>query len=225
MKKILSLLKKSIDLKYKEFTSSLIPNIDKEFILGVRIPTIRKIEKSMSVKEKKFFLNEFPHQYLEENILHSIIISNIKNIDECIFELDKFLDYVDNWSVCDTLICKILSSDLEKTFSFVEKCISSNSIYRIRFGFVIMLRYFINEEYIDRSNFIGLNCKTNEYYINMAIAWYYSYALIKEYDKTIYIFENRLLDKWLHNKSIQKAIESYRISDAKKDYLKGLRIK
>lgn len=225
MKKVLDLLNKNCDLKYKEFSFGLIPNISKDSIIGVRIPLIRKIEKELSYEEKKIFLNELPHKYLEENILHSIIISNLKNIDDCIYELNRFLDYVDNWSVCDTLICKILVTDLDKTFKFIDTCLKSKSIYRIRFCFVCMLRYFINDEYINRCNKLCISYKTEEYYINMAIAWYFSYALINQYDKTIYIFENKLLDKWLHNKSIQKAIESYRISNDKKNYLKGLRIK
>lgn len=225
MKKILDLLKANVDLKYKDFTSSLIPNVEKSFVLGVRIPVIRKIEKSLSIEEKNKFLGELPHKYLEENILHSVIISNIKDIDDCIFELDRFLDYVDNWSVCDTLICKSLAKDLSKTYKFINECICSKTIYRIRFGFVCMLRYFINDEYVDRCNNISVSFKSEEYYINMAIAWYLSYALINEYDKTIGIFENKLLDKWVHNKSIQKAIESFRISNEKKEYLKGLRIK
>lgn len=225
MKKVLDLLKKNIDIKYKEFNSSLIPNVDKKFILGVRIPIIRKIEKGLSLEEKKKFLKKLPHKYLEENILHAIIISNLKNIDESIIELDKFLDYVDNWSVCDTLICKVLGRDLERTFSFLEKCILSDSVYRVRFAFVMMLRYYVKSDYVDRCNFICMNYKSEEYYINMAIAWYFSYTLIFAYDKSIYIFENKLLDKWLHNKSIQKAIESYRINAYKKSYLNSLRIK
>lgn len=225
MKKIMNLFKSNIDLKYKEFNSSLIPNVNKDLILGVRIPIIRKIEKSLSIQEKNSFLKELPHKYLEENILHSIIVSNIKGINDCILELDNFLDFVDNWSVCDTLVCKALCSDLDKTFSFVNKCLLSKSIYRVRFGFVIMLRYLVNNNYVDKCNELCINYKSQEYYINMAIAWYFSYALIYEYDKTIYILENRLLDKWLHNKSIQKAIESYRISDEKKLRLKELRIK
>lgn len=225
MKKILDLLKKNIDLKYKDFTASLIPNIDGDFVLGVRIPVIRKIEKMMSSEERKAFLKELPHKYLEENILHSVIVSNIKDIDDCIYELERFLDYVDNWSVCDTLICKSLRKDLNKTFEFVKKCLKSKSTYRVRFGFVCMLRYFVNDEYVVKCNEIAYKYKSDEYYINMAIAWYFSYALIYEYDKTIGIFENKLLDKWVHNKSIQKAIESYRISRDRKEYLKKLRIK
>lgn len=225
MKKVLDLLKNNIDTSYKEFNSSLIPNVDKKFILGVRIPIIRKIEKSLSFEEKKKFLSVLPHKYFEENILHAIIISNLKDLDDCLLELDNFLDYVDNWSVCDTLICKVLNNDLDRTFSFLEKCLLSDSVYRVRFAFVMMLRYFVKTKYIDKCNSICINYKSDEYYINMAIAWYFSYALIFAYDNSLYIFENKILDKWLHNKSIQKAIESYRISEDRKSYLNSLRIK
>ena len=225
MKKIVNTLFKKEDLEYKKFISSLIPNIDESNIIGVRVPIIRKIAKNMSSEEVSIFLKELPHDYLEENILHSILISEINDIDRCILELDIFLDHVDNWSVCDTLICKTLGNDLEKSFCFLESCLESKSVYRIRFAFVCMLRYFINDEYIDKCNSVCINYKSEEYYINMAIAWYFSYALIFQYDKTISIFENKLLDKWVHNKSIQKAIESYRISDDRKKYLKDLRIK
>lgn len=225
MKKILNLLKNNSDLKYKNFSSSLIPNIDSNLILGVRIPVIRKLYKQMTKEEIDSFINDLPHCYLEENILHAIILSNIKDFDKCILELDRFLPYVDNWSVCDTLICKSLNFDLNKTFNFLIKCLKSNDIYRIRFVFVTMLRYFVNDQYIDICNSIAVNYNSEEYYINMAIAWYFSYALIYQYEKTIKIFDEKKLSKWIHNKSIQKAIESYRITEERKKYLRGLRIK
>ena len=225
MKKIVDKLFKNCDLKYKKFTSSLISNISKENIIGVRIPIIRRIVKELSLEEKSLFLNELPHKYLEENILHSILINEINDFDTCIFELEKFLDYVDNWSVCDTLTCKILCSNYEKFFEYLELCFKSKSIYKIRFAFVMMMKYFINDEYIDICNYIAINYKSNDYYINMAIAWYFSYALIFQYDKTIYIFEDKLLSKFVHNKSISKCIDSYRLTIDKKNYLKRLRIK
>lgn len=225
MKKILDLFKKNCDLEYKNFTSKLIPNVDKKFIIGVRIPIIRKIAKSMSIEEKQKFLKLLPHKYLEENILHSILINEINDFDKCIFELNNFLRYVDNWSVCDTLKCDVLCNDLNKAFSYIEQCLESNCVYKVRFAFLMMLKHFVNNDYVDKCNQLAINYKSDEYYINMVIAWYFSYALIFEYDKTINIFENKLLSKWVHNKSIQKAVESYRISDDIKKYLKSLRIK
>ena len=225
MKKIVDKLFENKDLKYKEFTSSLIPNVNKESIIGVRIPVIRKIFKEIDIEEKKLFLNELPHKYLEENILHSILINEIKNFDECIMELEKFLVYVDNWSVCDTLSCKILCNDYDNFFKYLKCCLESNSVYKVRFAFVMMMKYFIKSKYVDECNSIACNYVSDEYYINMAIAWYFSYALIFEYNRTVKIFENKKLSKFVHNKSIQKAIERFRISNDKKDYLKTLRIK
>ena len=225
MKKIIDKLFENRDLKYREFTSSLIPNINIDNIIGVRIPVIRKIAKVLSFEDKRLFLKELPHKYLEENILHSVLINQIMDFDECINELENFLDYVDNWSVCDTLSCKILCDDYDKFFNFLKSCLDSNSVYKVRFAFVMMMKYFIKTKYVDQCNSIACNFVCNEYYVNMAIAWYFSYALIFEYNKTVKIFENRNLNRFVHNKSIQKAIESYRISNDKKDYLKTLRIK
>lgn len=226
MKKIVDKLFTKCDLKYKDFESSLIPNIDKKNVIGVRIPDIRKISKELSREDKDLFLSELPHKYLEENILHSILINEISDFDKCIYELDRFLDYVDNWSVCDTLSCKILCSNYDRFFEYLELCLKSGSIYKIRFVFVMMMKYFINDEYIDKCNLIAIKYKSEEYYINMAIAWYFSHALINYFDKTIYIFKDKLLsNKFVHNKSISKCVDSYRISSEKKNYLKGLRIK
>lgn len=225
MKKILNLLFNYREETYQQFTSFLIPNIDKNSILGVRIPNIRKISKILSSDEKEKFILEIPHIYLEENILHSILINEINDFDKCIFELDRFLPYVDNWSVCDTLKCDILCSDMNRFFNYLISCINSDNTFRVRFAFVMMLKYFINDNYIDKCNILALNFKSDEYYVNMAIAWYFSYALIFEFDKTIYIFENKLLSKFIHNKSISKACDSYRLSIENKDYLRTLRIK
>ena len=225
MKKVIDELYKKQDLNYKEFISSLIPNISEDIIIGVRIPDIRKLSKMMSVHDKEIFLTELPHKYLEENILHSILINEINDFDKCIYELERFLHFVDNWSVCDTLSCKILCSNYEKFFDYLISCLNSNSVYKIRFVFVMMMNYFINDEYIDMCNKFAVNYKTDEYYINMSIAWYFSYALINQYEKTIYIFENKMLSKFVHNKSISKCIDSYRIGDNVKNYLKGLRVK
>ncbi len=224
MKKIIDLLFENSDLNYKTFTSNLIPNINIDSIIGVRIPVIRKICKSLTIDEKEFFISNLPHKYLEENILHSIIINEIDDFSSCIYELDKFLPYVDNWSVCDTLSCNNLTSNMDSFFNYLVFCIKSKNTYKVRFAFVMMLKHFINNEYIDKCNLLALSCKSDEYYINMAIAWYFSYALIFEYGKTIYIFENKLLPKFVHNKSISKACDSYRINNDIKIYLKSLRI-
>jgi len=214
------------DIKYKDFASKLIPNVEEDTIIGIRIPNIRKLAKELfNTKESKLFMNNLPHKYLEEYILHGVFISMKKDIDEVINDLRIFLPYVNNWSVCDTLSPKILKKDKEKTLDFLKECLSSNNTYQIRFGIVSLLQFYLDDNFSEEINNLVLNIKSEEYYINMAIAWYFSFALIKQYDKTIYIFENKLLDKWVHNKSLQKAIESYRIKIEIKEYLKSLKIK
>jgi 3-methyladenine DNA glycosylase AlkD len=225
MKKILNLLIKYSEEDYKIFNSSLIPNVDKNSFLGVRIPNIRKIAKQLSLDEKNLFLSEIHHEYFEENILHAILINEISDFDKCICELDKFLPYVNNWSVCDTLKCDVLCFDMNRFYKYIVSCIKSNYVYKVRFAFVMMLKHFIKSDYFFKCNELALNYNFDDYYINMSIAWYFSYALIYKYNETIYIFEKKLLSKFIHNKSISKACDSYRLSNNIKDYLRSLRIK
>ena len=214
------------DLKYKEFHSSLVPNIGKDRFIGVRTPVLRKMAKEMfqdgSYKE---FIRELPHYYYEENTLHSCILSNFKDLELLIEELDRFLPYIDNWATCDLLYPKVFKKDYDRTLDKVKEWINTKNVYSIRFGIVTLLKFYLDDNFKDEINEIVLNINSSEYYINMAIAWYFSYALIKQYDKTIDIFKDKRLDKWVHNKSIQKALESYRIDETRKSYLRGLKIK
>jgi len=214
------------DLKYKEFHSSLVPNIGKDRFIGVRTPVLRKMAKEMfqdgSYKE---FIRELPHYYYEENTLHSCILSNFKDLELLIEELDRFLPYIDNWATCDLLSPKVFKKDYDRTLDKVKEWINTKDVYSIRFGIVTLLKFYLDDNFKDEINEIVLNINSSEYYIKMAIAWYFSYALIKQYDKTIDIFKDKRLDKWVHNKSIQKALESYRIDETRKSYLRGLKIK
>ena len=223
MKKVLDELNKNKDNNYKLYISKLIPNINRNVILGVRIPELRIISKKLNQNDYINFLNELPHKYLEENILHSIILSSIKDVNDLVIKLDNFLPVVDNWCVCDVLNPKILKNDLNTTYKYIKLCIKSEYPYKIRFGITMLMRYYLDNNFIDEYNELIIKIKNDNYYVNMAIAWYFSTALIKQYDKTIKIFENKRLNKWLHNKSIQKAIESYRLSNDKKNYLKTLK--
>lgn len=214
------------DFKYKLFVSKLIPNIHSDNIIGVRSPIIKKYAKDIyNSFECSNFLNELPHKYLEENLLHSHILNLYNNVDKLFLELDKFLIYVDNWSVCDSIIVKCVKKDLSKTYNYILKCLESNHPYKIRFGIITLMRYYLDDNFDVRYNDLISNIISDEYYVNMAISWYFSFALIKQYDSTIEIFENKRLNKWVHNKSIQKAIESLRVSDEEKKYLKSLKIK
>lgn len=222
MKKIIDKLFEYQDLKFKDFNSKLIPNITPYSVIGVKTPIIRSIAKELNDYEE--FIHELPHMYHEENMLHASIISLQKDVDKVILMLDDFLDYVDNWAVCDTISPKAFKKDYYKSLKFIKKCLKSKKTYRIRFGIVSLLQFFLDDEFSDEINNLVLSIKSDEYYVNMAKAWYFSFALIKQYDKTIEIIKNKKLDKWTHNKSIQKAIESYRVSNDKKEYLRTLKI-
>lgn len=224
--KIVKILFQNQDLKYRDFHSSLVPNVEKERFIGVRTPILRKLAKEM-VKDGSYkdFIKELPHYYYEENTLHSCILSLLKDLDELINELDNFLPYIDNWATCDLLRPKAFEKDQKRILDKVKEWIHTKDIYSIRFGIVTLLSFYLDEFFCKEINEIVLNIKNDDYYVNMAIAWYFSYALIKQYDMTIDIFKMYKLDKWVHNKSIQKAIESFRISDDKKIYLRSLKVK
>ncbi len=214
------------DNDYRYFTAKSIPNINIDKIIGVRIPEIRKLARE--IKDETYiteFLLELPHKYQEENLLHGIILSKYKDIDLLLEELDKFLKYADNWAVTDIISPKIFKKYPDKVYEYIKKWINSKEEYKIRFGVVSLLQFYLDDNFrIDELTLIK-NINYDSYYVKMAIAWYYSFALIKQYDKVIGIFENKELDKWIHNKSIQKATESYRISDERKEYLRSLKVR
>lgn len=224
---ILKKLKKLSSEKYKSFTAKLIPNISIDKILGVRIPDIRKLAKE--IKDEDYideFLLELPHKYQEENQLHGILLGiKYKDIDILLSKLDEFLKYVDNWAVCDIISPKLFKKYPDIVYSKVKEWLNSNNEYTIRFGIVSLLQFYLDDNFKNEELKLVSNVKYDSYYVNMALAWFYSFALIKKWDRTISLFEKKELDKWIHNKSIQKAIESYRISEDRKEYLKSLKIK
>ncbi len=214
------------DLKYKGFTSKLIPNISSYNIIGVKTALIRKYAKSISFMDAIKFLDFLPHKYQEEYILHSCLMNiYIKDIDLYLKYLIKFLPYIDNWVTCDVINPKIFKKYPQKVYLFLEKLLNSKKTYTKRFAIVSFLQFYLDDNFNEDINKLMISVKSEEYYIKMALAWYFSFALIKQYNKTINIFENKVLDKWIHNKSIQKALESYRITKSTKEYLKTLKIK
>ena len=214
------------DLGYREFNSKLIPNIDKKTMIGVRIPDIRKIEKSLNIEEKKEFLLKLPHKYFEENMLHGIIISNMKEYDNIIINLEKFLPYVDNWAVCDSISPKIFKKNREKAIVNVLSWIKSNHTYVCRFGIGMIMQLYLEDEYFKKSYLdIIAEIKTEDYYINMMRAWTFQVALVKQWKEAIVYIEKGLLDEFTHNKTISKSCDSYKIEKEKKEYLKTLRRK
>lgn len=224
---ITKVLFKNQDLSYRDFNSRIIPNIDKDKIIGVRTPILRRLAKEIKCCDYiDDFLNELPHKYHEENILHGIILSlKCKDIDILLDKLDKFLIYVDNWAVTDIISPKLFKKYPDKVYEHIKLWINSSDEYVIRFGVVSLLQFYLDDNFKLEILDLVKNIESEYFYVKMAIAWFYSFALIKQYDSTIGVFESKNLDKWVHNKTIQKAIDSYRVSDDKKDYLKSLRIK
>ncbi len=214
------------DLKYKDFHSKLMPTVCEDKIIGVRVPQLRKLAKELNKSELKAeFLKTLPHKYYEEDNLHAFLIEQINDFDECISALDNFLLYVDNWATCDMMTPKILRSQPDKLYVKIQEWIASNHTYTVRFGIVTLMNFFMNA-HLDKNHLnLLLTIKSDEYYINMAIAWYIATALSCRWETVIPYIENKKFDKWVHNKAIQKSVESYRITKEQKEYLKTLKSK
>lgn len=226
MEQITNFLFELQDISYRDFHSQLMPNIEKERIIGVRTPPLRALAKKL--KNEAFisdFLNELPHYYYEENNLHAFIVSDMKgDIKEIISETEKLLPYIDNWATCDMFSPKIFKKYPELIYQKCMEWIKSDNTYTVRFGIVTLMQNYLDDNYcIDVLNAVA-GIKSEEYYINMASAWFFSFALIKQYDDALDFFTKHKLDTAVHNKAIQKAVESRRISDEVKQYLKTLKI-
>ena len=213
------------DIKYREFTSKLIPNISPDTMIGVRLPHIKKLAKELYKSgEYVEFINTLPHTYFEEYHLHSFIISLINDIDDCITEIDKLLPYIDNWSVCDSLRPKCFGKDRARVLEFINKCLKSDKTYTRRFAIEMLMTYYLNDGFSLEHLDMVAGVEGEDYYLKMMVAWYFATALAKQYEATLPYIENQAIkDKWTHNKAIQKALESYRISEDKKVYLKTLK--
>lgn len=214
------------DLKFREFNAKLIPNMPIERVIGVRTPELRKYARELIRNgEWKEFISELPHQYQEENALHGYILGSIKeDYEQVMCYLEEFLPYVENWAVCDTISPKIFKKYPREVYEKIQEWVKSEHEYTVRFGIVSMLQFFLDEEFRPEMLQLAAGIHREEYYINMAIAWYFSFALIKQYEASIPLIESQTLDPWIQNKSIQKAIESYRISDERKAYLRTLKV-
>lgn len=214
------------DLKYKEFHKRLIPTIDEDTIIGVRIPALRALVKEFSATEEAAeFMKELPHPYYEENNVHAFLIEKIKGYDTCIRELDKFLPYVDNWATCDSMAPKVLKKHLPELMDKIKEWLVSDQIYTVRYGIGLLMKFYLDEAFEEKYLQMVADVQSEEYYINMMIAWYFATALAKHYEKALSYLEEQKLDVWTHNKTIQKAVESHRITPEQKAYLKTLKRK
>ena len=214
------------DKEYGAFTAKLNPTVDPSTIIGVRLPALRALAKELKgTDEAARFLNSLPHTYLEENHLHSFILTYIKDFDEGIAAVERFLPYIDNWAVCDSLRVKALAKAPEKLLAYIEKWLLSDHTYTIRCGILNLMNYYLDDRFDERYPAMVAAVHSEEYYVNMMIAWYFATALAKQYEAVLPYLTEQRLDKWVHNKTIQKAVESYRITDEQKAYLKTLKIK
>ncbi|MBR6137081.1 MAG: DNA alkylation repair protein [Bacilli bacterium] len=226
MDKIKEKLFKLQDKKYREMQTKIIPNINPDTIIGVRTPELKKFAKEL-IKSGEYssFIEELPHKYFDENQLHAFIISEEKDYDKCLDYFNKFLPFIDNWATCDQATPKGFLKNADKLIDYIKVWIKSDEPYTIRFGIGMLMRLYLDENFKEEYLKWVSQIKSSEYYVNMMIAWYFATALAKQYDKTIKYIENNKLDVWTHNKAIQKAIESYRVSDEHKDYLRKLKRK
>ncbi len=214
------------DLKYRDFQCKLMPTVATDTVIGVRTPELRKFAKEFSEKpESNEFLKILPHKYYEENNLHGFLIENIKDYDRIIVELDAFLPYVDNWATCDLIRPRVLKKHLKELLVKIREWISDDHTYTIRFGIEMLMSFYLDEQFCPEYLELVADIRSEEYYVNMMIAWYFATALAKQYDAVLPYIEQHRLNEWTHNKAIQKAIESYRVSGEQKAYLRTLKIK
>ena len=213
------------DKGYHDFQSKLIPTIPVETIIGVRIPTIRKLAKEYGKDpESVEFLKQLPHTYYDENILHALLVAEIKDYEVCVKEVERFLPYVDNWAVCDIFSPKVFRKNRDRLIDKIKEWAASEHPYTCRFGMEMLMTHFLDEDFREEYLEIPAAVHSGEYYVNMMIAWFYATALAKQWDAAIGYIEKKCLDPWTHNKTIQKARESYRITRGQKEYLKTLKV-
>jgi len=217
------------DAQYAAFTARIIPTVDRDSIIGIRTPALRAFAKELVSKEDKAaapeeFLNGLPHKYFEENQLHAFVISLEKDFDKCVSHVEKFLPYIDNWATCDQLSPKSFKKEKEKLLPYIKKWIKSEKTYTVRFAIGMLMQHFLDENFCDQYASMVAKVKSDEYYVNMMRAWYFATALAKQYNIVLPYIQQKKLDAWTHNKAIQKSIESYRITEEEKNYLRTLKV-
>ena len=214
------------DEKYRAFQVKLFPTVDPQTVIGVRTPDLRGYAKKLLKEEDvSAFLSDLPHRYFDENQLHAFILSELKDYGKCMEEVNRFLPYVDNWATCDQMSPKVFKKNRPQLLEQIRIWLKSDRTYTIRFAIGMLMEHYLDDAFDISYPEVVAVIRSDEYYVNMIIAWYFATALAKQYDEILPFIENRKLDVWTHNKAIQKAIESYRITPEQKEYLKGLKIK
>ncbi len=219
-------LKLQQDMKYRDLQIRIIPTVKPETVIGVRTPELRKMAKKFGTSEEiGIFLDHLPHPFFEENQLHAFIVSGMKDYEECIQALKRFLPYVDNWATCDQMSPRVFRKHRTELLREIRKWIGSPEPYTIRFGIGMLMEHYLDENFDPAYPEAVASLRSEEYYVRMMIAWYFATALAKQYEAVLPYIENQRLDEWTHNKAIQKAVESFRITPEQKEYLKTLRIR
>ena len=214
------------DAEYAAFQAKLTPGVEPEKFIGIRVPVLRQFAKEYAKEEgSKEFLEQLPHDYFDENMLHGMLLEQIKDYDEALQRVDAFLPYVDNWAVCDIMNPKIFAKHKKEFLTLIRKWAKSGETYTIRFAIEMLMSLYLDADFDPSYLKIPASVKKDEYYVNMMIAWYFATALAKQWDAAILYLEEQRLRIWIHNKTIQKAIESYRITDEQKEYLRTLKRK
>jgi len=211
------------DQEYKAFQCKLMPTVDPDCVIGIRTPVLRKFAERLPAEEACKFMSCLPHRYYEENNMHAFLIEKIKDVDACLSALDQFLPYVDNWATCDSMRPKCLCTDKRKLLEYVRKWLADPGEYVVRFGIGMLMCHFFDDEFEPSFLQMVASVERDDYYIKMMIAWYFATALAKQYDYAVDYLKRQCLSLWVHNKTIQKAVDSYRITDKQKAYLKTLR--
>ena len=212
------------DSKYREFQVKLIPNVTPDSVIGVRTPALRKYAKELAKREEiGEFLSDLPHQYFDENQLHAFIISQLKDFRSCMEYVRAFLPYVDNWATCDQMSPKVFGKNKGDLLLQIREWIGAGDTYTVRFGIGMLMQHFLDKDFDPEYPELVAQIRSEEYYVNMMKAWYFATALAKQYEAVLPFIEGRRLDDWTHRKAIQKSVESYRITQEQKQYLKSLK--
>ena len=214
------------DLTYKEFQCGLMPTVDPDTVIGVRTPALRKLAKTLRGSgQAEEFLKALPHEFFEENNLHAFLLCEMKDFEACVQAVEDFLPYVDNWATCDQMSPGVFRKNKQALLPHIRRWIASERCYTRRFGIGMLMSHFLDEDFREEYLSLVSDIRSEEYYVNMMIAWYFATALAKQYEAALPYLENRRLDPWVHNKAIQKALESFRVSDGHKTYLRTLKIR
>ncbi|MCD8149232.1 MAG: DNA alkylation repair protein [Clostridiales bacterium] len=212
------------DTQYRDFQTKLMPTVSPDTVIGVRTPALRVLAKKLAkTEEAQGFLKETPHAYFEENQLHAFLIAGEKDFGICMEELEQFLPYIDNWATCDQLSPGVFRKHREELFPYIDRWISSGHTYTVRFAIGMLMQHYLDEAFEASYAEWVAAVRSEEYYVNMMIAWYFATALAKQYEAVLPFIEEGKLERWTHNKTIQKAVESYRITPEQKAYLKTLK--